>query len=199
VVTQLPRDAEATRARLLAAASAEFARYGIAGARVDRIAAAARSNKAQIYHYFTSKDGLFDAVFGQLVDYVLAEVPLDVDDLPGYAGKLFDGYQENPDVARLVAWQRLERGEGGALIRAVVDTNAAKVAAIAAGQRAGTVSAAEPPEIVLCLVVHMAALWTSLNPEYEQLAEGLDRERRRAVVTDAVAALVTPRPPAPPT
>jgi AcrR family transcriptional regulator len=48
------RDAEATRQRLLDAAAEEFAARGIAGARVDRIAQAARSNKAQIYHYFGS-------------------------------------------------------------------------------------------------------------------------------------------------
>jgi hypothetical protein len=30
----------------------EFAQYGIAGARVERIGEAADSNKAQIYHYF---------------------------------------------------------------------------------------------------------------------------------------------------
>ena len=40
------RDAEATRRRLLDAATAEFAAYGIAGARVDRIAAEARSSAA---------------------------------------------------------------------------------------------------------------------------------------------------------
>jgi AcrR family transcriptional regulator len=62
-----PRDAEATRRRLLDAAAAEFARLGIAGARVDRIAEAARTNKAQIYHYFGSTDGLFVAVLASLL------------------------------------------------------------------------------------------------------------------------------------
>ena len=37
-------DAQATRQRLLDAAAAEFAAFGFAGARVDRIAAAAKSN-----------------------------------------------------------------------------------------------------------------------------------------------------------
>jgi AcrR family transcriptional regulator len=44
----MPGDAEATKRRLLDAARDEFAAYGIAGARVDRIAEAAQANKAQI-------------------------------------------------------------------------------------------------------------------------------------------------------
>ena len=59
------RDAEATKARLLEAATAEFAAYGIAGARIDRIAAAASVNKQMIYAYFGSKDALFDVVFSR--------------------------------------------------------------------------------------------------------------------------------------
>jgi AcrR family transcriptional regulator len=43
------RDSAATKERLLAAATDEFAAHGIAGARVDRIAAAARANKQLIY------------------------------------------------------------------------------------------------------------------------------------------------------
>ena len=57
------RDAAATRRRLIDAARAEFAQYGIAGSRVDRIAANAGANKAQIYNYFGSKDQLFAAVW----------------------------------------------------------------------------------------------------------------------------------------
>src|SRR5689334_11886003 len=43
------RSAVDTRARILAAATAEFAERGLAGGRVDRIAAAADANKERIY------------------------------------------------------------------------------------------------------------------------------------------------------
>ena len=56
-------NADETRRRLLEAATAEFAANGIAGARVDRIAANAGCNKQAIYAYFESKDGLFEAVY----------------------------------------------------------------------------------------------------------------------------------------
>jgi len=53
------RDASVARAALIAAAVAEFARKGFAGARVDEIAAAAGVNKQLVYHYFDSKQGLY--------------------------------------------------------------------------------------------------------------------------------------------
>jgi AcrR family transcriptional regulator len=57
-----PRDAEQTRKRILDAATVEFARKGLGGARVDAIALRSKSNKRMIYHYFGSKDDLFKAV-----------------------------------------------------------------------------------------------------------------------------------------
>jgi AcrR family transcriptional regulator len=56
------RDAKRTEASILAAATAEFARHGLGGARVDRIAARAGSNKRMLYYYFGGKDALFLAV-----------------------------------------------------------------------------------------------------------------------------------------
>jgi len=51
-----------TRAAILAAAGGIFAKSGLAGARTDAIAAAARVNKALLYYYFKSKEGLYEAV-----------------------------------------------------------------------------------------------------------------------------------------
>jgi AcrR family transcriptional regulator len=48
-----------TRQKILEAATREFARYGLGGARVDRIAARAGANKRMLYYYFGDKDGLF--------------------------------------------------------------------------------------------------------------------------------------------
>ncbi len=57
-----PRNAERTRAAILDSATAEFARYGLGGARVDRISASAGANKRMLYYYFGDKEGLFLAV-----------------------------------------------------------------------------------------------------------------------------------------
>jgi TetR/AcrR family transcriptional regulator len=56
------RDPAATRQKLLTAARREFARNGLAGARVDEIAERAGVNKQLVYHYFGDKDALYLAV-----------------------------------------------------------------------------------------------------------------------------------------
>ena len=53
------RDPAATRSKLLVAARREFADHGLAGARVDEIAARAGVNKQLVYHYFGDKDALY--------------------------------------------------------------------------------------------------------------------------------------------
>ena len=56
------RNPERNRERILAAALEEFSRYGLGGARVDRIAARAGANKRMLYYYFGNKEELFLAV-----------------------------------------------------------------------------------------------------------------------------------------
>lgn len=104
----MPRDAQATRERILAAAVEEYASYGLAGARVDRIAAAAPANKRAIYEYFGDKTALFIAVQEVVVRDLMTSVPFAPDDLPGYAGRLFDYHQERPAAMRMNQWRQLE-------------------------------------------------------------------------------------------
>ncbi|MDQ0390992.1 TetR/AcrR family transcriptional regulator [Labrys monachus] len=76
------RDAEATQKRILAAAKKEFAKNGLGGARVDIIAEQAKSNKRMIYHYFESKEALFQRVLEDAyVDIRTAETKLELDHL----------------------------------------------------------------------------------------------------------------------
>lgn len=75
--------AEATRRRILDAARAEFAANGLAGARVDDIAARAGANKRMIYAYFGNKEDLWVAVLeAAYADKREEERALRVDDLP---------------------------------------------------------------------------------------------------------------------
>lgn len=184
------RDAEATRQRLLAAARDEFAAYGIAGGRVDRIAEAARSNKAQIYHYFGSKDALFDAVFHELVVKNVRERPIDPDDLPGYAARLFDGYEDHPQIARIATWYRLERANAGSVLDVIVESNRHKVAMIEAAQRDGRLSSRWGAAELLGLVLSVAGMWSTMTPEFTALFRQTTREQRRQIVSDAVQALL---------
>ena len=107
------RNAEATKERILEAALAEFSAHGIAGARVDRIAQAAGCNKNLIYIYFEDKETLFATVLRKHLMRIHEEQPLTPDDLPGYAAKVFDWAQANPDLMRLLAWSVLEQQAKG--------------------------------------------------------------------------------------
>jgi AcrR family transcriptional regulator len=114
----MPRDADQTRKRILAAATAEFARKGLGGARVDEIAARSKANKRMIYHYFGSKEQLFTAV---LEDAYLgirsAEQTLHLDELPpGEAlARLvrftWTYYLEHPEFLTLVNSENLHRAK----------------------------------------------------------------------------------------
>jgi hypothetical protein len=67
------------------ALEAEFSAYGVADARVDRIARAAGCNKNLIYVYFENKETLFTTVLHKHLLRVYQAVQFSPDDLPGYA------------------------------------------------------------------------------------------------------------------
>ena len=76
------RDAERAREDILAIATEEFARKGLAGARVDEIAARTHTVKRMIYYYFSSKEGLYKAVLARCYDEIRSiEAAIDVDAL----------------------------------------------------------------------------------------------------------------------
>jgi AcrR family transcriptional regulator len=182
----MPRDAEATRARLVDAAIKEFAQFGIAGGRVDRIAQEAGANKAQIYHYFGSKDQMFDAAFGAIVTKVVAETPIDVHDLPGYAADLADLYARHPEILRMATWHRLER-PGDTTIPLAEENTRGKIEAIRAAQATGTLPDHYPAEVLLALILNIAATWASAGPE---ISDALPGSTRRQHIADAVRRLL---------
>lgn len=110
------RDAEATKGRILAAAKKEFAKNGLGGARVDVIAERAKANKRMIYHYFGSKEELFQTVVeAAYVDIRSAEQKLDLGHLePREALErlvrfTWDYYLKNPEFITLVNSENLHR------------------------------------------------------------------------------------------
>ncbi len=189
------RDGESSRRRLLQAATAEFAAFGIAGARVDRVAAAARVNKAQMYGWFGSKDGLFDAVLAHHVHRIVDVVPFSADDLPGYAVALYDSYLSDPELVRLAGWYRLERVRAGELLAAHPGHADDKHAAIARAQADGLITAGIRPAEVHALVIALAGTWSPISATFTASpADGdTEHERRRTVLREVVhRALVPP-------
>ena len=91
------------------AARREFARSGLAGARVDEIAARAGVNKQLVYHYFGDKDALYLAVLEWVYEEIRAkEHELNLEGLPPEQAicKLiegsFDHLAEHPDFIVLL-------------------------------------------------------------------------------------------------
>jgi AcrR family transcriptional regulator len=183
----VPRDATDTVRRILDAAVEEFARHGIAGARVDRIAEAARINKAQLYAHVGNKDALFDAAFTHHVDALIDAVPLTAEDLPGYATHLYDAYVADPALMRLVTWARLERSPEGDLFTDA-DHDVSKLDAIRAAQEAGVLARDYEPVDLWALLISMAATWAQAAVMTTATADEADEvhERRRRALARAV-------------
>jgi AcrR family transcriptional regulator len=172
-----PRDSEATKARLLAAATAEFAAHGVAGARVDRIASAAESNKQLIYAYFGSKDELFDAVLARHCGALAESVPFDAQDIPGYVGRLFDYALAHPEIYRLVTWAALERPDAVADFER--ESYGAKLEAIASAQQEGSLDATFAPADLLAMTMSIAAAWFSASEAIRRFDSQNPTSRRR--------------------
>ncbi|MFE7774019.1 TetR family transcriptional regulator [Streptomyces sp. NPDC057445] len=190
----MARDSSATKARLLDAAFTEFAEYGIAGARVDRIAEAAGANKRLIYVYFGNKEQLFDLVIQQAMDLGAESVPFDVTDLPGYAGVIFDHLTARPALMRLVAWKQLERPGATAT---TTEAYRRKIDAVAAAQREGRIAPGFDPADILTLVLALAQAWFAAPGGPATDADGSvwqeeRRKRHRTAVVETVARIIAP-------
>ena len=111
-------DPDRTTADILQVATAEFADKGLAGARIDEIAAATRTSKRMIYYYFGSKEGLYVAVLEEAYRRIrqienelhLADLA-PVEALRKLVGFTFDYQLANPDFIRLVMNENIHRGE----------------------------------------------------------------------------------------
>ncbi|MHA6616967.1 TetR family transcriptional regulator [Pseudonocardia sp. DLS-67] len=181
----------ATRQRILDVATREFAEHGIAGARVERIVAAARTNKAQLYGYFGSKDGLFDAIFFGSLERIVNVVPIDAADLADWAVRLYDEYLRRPDLIRLATWARLERRPAGHLVDDADRLDDRKLRAIADAQEAGVVRAGDPFD-VLAMVIAMSMAWSPVSNVYAATAAEPPEvhEQRRTLLRESVTRAV---------
>ncbi|MGW2259955.1 TetR family transcriptional regulator [Streptomyces sp. NPDC001780] len=189
---------DSTRERIVGAAKTEFSRYGIAGARVDRIAREARTSKERVYAYFRSKEALYAFVAGRELAEVVEATRMDPADLPGYAGRLFDYFTEHPERFRLLCWGRLEPAERP-LLDGEAPTRTAvllKVRQLREAQESGQLDPAWDPVDVLALVTQIATAWltqTEMAAAAAQLARDPATAARRAAVVESVRRLF-PRP-----
>lgn len=191
---------QATRQALLQAAVVEFAAYGLAGARVDRIAREAGVNKERVYGHFGSKRLLFAAVLSSELARLAEAVPFVPerrDALADYAGRVFDHHLAHPHVLRLLYWEGLE-DPGPPVIdedqrAALYD---AKVAVLQQARAGHGCDDDTPAGMLLYGALALVAWWFAV-PQVARMILGPlaeDRDAQRAAIMELVARLGRPTP-----
>jgi AcrR family transcriptional regulator len=173
-------DTERTKQLLLDAATTEFSARGLAGARVDRIAASAGVNKERIYQYFGNKEQLFGTVITNQVALIMDAVPITgtgVEAIVDYAGRVFDYQCEHRELARLTMWEGLEL-DSPVAEQSRRERSASKVDLVLAAEPSLT---REQAEDVLLTILTLADGYQAL-PNLDRLytgSTGSDPARRR--------------------
>ncbi|GAB1336554.1 TetR family transcriptional regulator [Streptomyces sp. E-15] len=189
------RDPEATKARIFAAAVAEFSRYGIAGARIDRIAAEAKANKQLIYAYFGNKSELFTQILGRCMVDLASAVPVVPDDIDGWVDRLLDYHAAHPELLRLLLWEGLEYGSAELPDEeSRREHYAGKAEVIRDGQERGVITDVIPAGDLLILL-NALTNWLAVVPQLRRVitgAQDTDHDRLRASVKEAARRIVAP-------
>ncbi len=197
------RDPERTRAKILQAATREFARYGLGGARVDRIAERAGANKRMLYYYFGDKDALFLAVLEQTYERIRrAEQALHLLDGSPVEGVVrlveftWRYYLEHPEFLTLLNSANLHRARHLKRSPEIRSTNSPVIATLAELLRRGEANGTIRPGIdPLQLYISIAGLcWFFLSNNHtlsavfdRDLATAKAREERLAHMRDVIA------------
>ncbi|MGA7078337.1 MAG: TetR/AcrR family transcriptional regulator [Terriglobales bacterium] len=181
------------------AAVAEFAENGIAGARTDAIARAARVNKALLYYYFKDKDALYEAVLDHVFSGLRARVmPVLDSQLPPrqkmleYLGTYFDYIAANPRFPRVVQGEWVRSGAGAVRMQRIAKEYFRPifeklVGVLQEGIRAGEFRPVNPmdfvPSVAAVIVFYFTAapLMKTLM-KVDPLSEKRIRERRAFVL-----------------
>jgi len=196
---------EQSRTAILQAAVREFAHEGVAGARTDAIARAAKVNKALLYYYFKDKEALYgavlDHVFGGLVAHVGEVLSRDLpprEKILAYAGTHFDYVASHPLYPRIVQGEMMGVGRGKArhlkrIVKQYFRPLFGRVSDILrAGQATGEFRAVDPQHFVPSMIAVIVFYFTSAPVMHLMTGKDpMSPERvaaRRASVLDLIAA-----------
>jgi AcrR family transcriptional regulator len=193
------RNATELRGEILSAARTEFAAYGLAGARIDRIARAAEASKERLYAHFGDKETLFREVVLADGSEFFAAVTLRPDAVPEFVGDIFDLAQSHPEHLRMITWARLEgvQLELPADDLADDDTDppnpAHAVTAIKAAQASGFIDPDFDPEKLLVVLFSIGLAWANWPDPRATTSDESELAQRRAAAVEAARRAVTAR------
>jgi AcrR family transcriptional regulator len=159
-----------TKEKILAAARELFVQHGFAGTSVGNIAKLASVNHSLIFHHFSNKEQLWVAVKQSIV----AEASQQTQTLPNTALPfkqflkiLFTEntrfYRENPDIIRMINWQRLEGGAEQKIGITHSTEMQAWMAAFQHYQARGDIDAKLKPEFIITMILSIISS-SALDP-----------------------------------
>ncbi|QRY51155.1 TetR family transcriptional regulator [Mycolicibacterium septicum] len=178
------------RDEILAAARAEFARYGLAGARVDRIARTAHASKERLYAHFGDKETLFREVFAADAAEFFRSVTLRPDAVPEFVGEIYDLACRRPEHLRMITWAQLEGFSLDEPETGGPPAHAQAVAAIEAAQAGGHVDPAWDPSDLIAMLFGIGLAWAHLPHPDVATDDPAVLAARRAAAVEAAARVV---------
>jgi AcrR family transcriptional regulator len=182
------------RGEILEAARAEFAEYGFAGARIDRIAKNAQASKERLYAHFGDKEALFREVFAADGAEFFRAARLRPDAVPEFVGDIYDLAVSRPEHLRMIRWAHLE---GVTLEEPSADGQplfAHDIAAIEAAQASGHVDPAWQPADLIALLLAIGLAWAHLpHPDAVTDDPAVIAQRRTAAIEAATRIIAPPR------
>lgn len=198
--------ADQTRADIIDVATAEFVDKGLAGARIDVIAAKTQSSKRMIYYYFGSKDDLYRAVLEQAYANIrAAERTIDIETMDATAGlrtlvaHTFNYHHRHPEFVRLVMNENILHGAHIEALSSIKDRNRDALSTIRAlldkGVAEGVFREGLDP-LAIHLTMSAMCFYNQSNRYTLRAGFGIDladegiSARRREEIADAVVAYV---------
>jgi TetR/AcrR family transcriptional regulator len=163
------RDAARTRAKIMEAARDEFAAHGLAGARIEAIARRAGLSKQLLYHYFPSKEALFEEILERKFSQ-LRPPPAEASGPGALFRERFASATVDPVWVRFLTWEAAERDADGQITaedhrRASLARGAERIA----GQQAAGVLPQDLPTDLLQLAIHALALYPLAFPQVTRM------------------------------
>jgi TetR/AcrR family transcriptional regulator len=203
------RQPEQSRAMILQAAIREFAQRGIAGARTDAIANAAKVNKALLYYYFHDKETLYgaalDHAFGQMGEHLIEVLNRNLpprEKVLTYVGAYFDYIASHKFNRDLVQMEMMRSGHGSPHLKRIAKHYFQPLylklsQVVRDGIAAGEFRAINPlqfvPSMVALVVFYFISAPVMRNVAgFDPLSADRIAERRAAVLDFISAALFRP-------
>jgi AcrR family transcriptional regulator len=180
------------RDEILAAARAEFAQHGLAGSRIDRIAAAARASKERMYAHFGDKETLFRGVVAVDAQQYFAAFRMRPDAVAEFVGDIYDLARSHPEHLRMLTWARLE---GLTIEPPDFDDRAPPAHAletIEAAQAAGYLDTSWAPAELLVLLFGIGLAWAQFPEPQPEADDPAVVASRRASAVKAAARIISP-------